>query len=79
MLLVNQNGTQVKFQESLNATKLQSLSNQTEGGIGWLINVFTGGAFSEASIFALGIMPYISASKAPPVNTLINQPIPPSV
>jgi preprotein translocase subunit SecY len=41
---------------------LQSLSNQTEGGIGWLINVFTGGAFSEASIFALGIMPYISAS-----------------
>ena len=27
-----------------------------------LINVFTGGAFSQASVFALGIMPYISAS-----------------
>ena len=38
------------------------LLTKTEGGIGWLINVFTGGAFSEASIFALGIMPYISAS-----------------
>jgi preprotein translocase subunit SecY len=31
-------------------------------GIGALINMFAGGAFSRASIFALGIMPYISAS-----------------
>ena len=31
-------------------------------GIGWLIDIFTGGAFSKASVFALGIMPYISAS-----------------
>lgn len=36
---------------------------QTEGnGILDLINIFAGGAFSRASIFALGIMPYISAS-----------------
>ncbi len=33
-----------------------------QGGILQLINIFAGGAFSRASIFALGIMPYISAS-----------------
>lgn len=40
--------------------------NQTTGpgGILNLINIFAGGAFSRASIFALGIMPYISASIA---------------
>ncbi len=32
------------------------------GGIGGLLNAFTGGAFANASVFALGIMPYISAS-----------------
>jgi len=61
ILLVYRFGSQVTL-PGIDSTKLQSLSNQTEGGIGWLINVFTGGAFSEASIFALGIMPYISAS-----------------
>jgi preprotein translocase subunit SecY len=61
ILLVYRFGSQVTL-PGIDATKLDSLSNQTEGGIGWLINVFTGGAFSEASIFALGIMPYISAS-----------------
>lgn len=40
------------------------LVEQTEGqdGILGLINIFAGGAFNRASIFALGIMPYISAS-----------------
>jgi preprotein translocase subunit SecY len=61
ILLVYRFGSQVTL-PGIDSTKLQSLTNQTEGGIGWLINVFTGGAFSEASIFALGIMPYISAS-----------------
>lgn len=61
ILLVYRFGSQVTL-PGIDSTKLQSLSNQTEGGIGWLLNVFTGGAFSEASIFALGIMPYISAS-----------------
>lgn len=41
---------------------LQGLRNQTEGGIMSLLDMFSGGAFSKASIFALGIMPYISAS-----------------
>jgi preprotein translocase subunit SecY len=41
---------------------LANLQNQTEGGLLGLLNMFSGGAFSNASIFALGIMPYISAS-----------------
>lgn len=61
MLLVYRFGAQVTL-PGIDATKLHALSDQTDQGIGWLINVFTGGAFSQASIFALGIMPYISAS-----------------
>ena len=38
------------------------LHRQTSTGLLALLNMFSGGAFSNASIFALGIMPYISAS-----------------
>ncbi len=38
------------------------LQGQTQSGILGLLDIFSGGAFSNASIFALGIMPYISAS-----------------
>ncbi len=41
---------------------LAGLQDQTSGGLLGLLNMFSGGAFSNASIFALGIMPYISAS-----------------
>ncbi|MCQ2095373.1 MAG: preprotein translocase subunit SecY [Bacteroidaceae bacterium] len=41
---------------------LQGLRTQTEGGLMSLLDMFSGGAFSKASVFALGIMPYISAS-----------------
>ena len=41
---------------------LQRLQSQTSGGLMSLLDMFSGGAFSNASIFALGIMPYISAS-----------------
>ncbi|MDR2775512.1 MAG: preprotein translocase subunit SecY, partial [Tannerella sp.] len=41
---------------------LTGLANQTRGGLMALLDMFSGGAFSNASIFALGIMPYISAS-----------------
>lgn len=41
---------------------LQGLQNQTKEGLMSLLDMFSGGAFSQASIFALGIMPYISAS-----------------
>lgn len=43
-------------------TMLSVLQNQTKSGLLGLLNMFSGGAFSNASIFALGIMPYISAS-----------------
>lgn len=41
---------------------LTALREQTSTGLMSLLNMFSGGAFSNASIFALGIMPYISAS-----------------
>jgi len=46
----------------INPSALQALSAQTSGGLMALLDMFSGGAFSNASIFALGIMPYISAS-----------------
>ena len=42
--------------------QLDKLREQTAGGLMSLLDMFSGGAFSNASIFALGIMPYISAS-----------------
>jgi preprotein translocase subunit SecY len=42
--------------------QLAALQSQTSSGLLGLLSMFTGGAFSNASIFALGIMPYISAS-----------------
>lgn len=41
---------------------IEELASQGEQGLVSLINMFAGGAFSRASVFALGIMPYISAS-----------------
>ena len=41
---------------------LGGLRDQTSSGIMGLLDMFSGGAFSQASVFALGIMPYISAS-----------------
>ena len=41
---------------------LSNLQKQGSSGLMGLLNMFSGGAFSNASIFALGIMPYISAS-----------------
>ena len=46
----------------INPAKLDQLQSQTSGGLMSLLDMFSGGAFSNASIFALGIMPYISAS-----------------
>ena len=40
----------------------QLTSNTSGGGLLGVLNMFTGGAFANASVFALGIMPYISAS-----------------
>ena len=46
----------------INPVMLDKLQQQTSGGLLALLDMFSGGAFSNASIFALGIMPYISAS-----------------
>ncbi len=47
----------------INPVALADLGNQVGGnGLLTLLDIFSGGAFSNASIFALGIMPYISAS-----------------
>jgi preprotein translocase subunit SecY len=46
----------------IDPAQLAALQAQTADGILGLLDMFSGGAFSNASIFALGIMPYISAS-----------------
>ena len=46
----------------IDPTQLTGLANKTNDGLLGLLNAFTGGAFAKASVMALGIMPYISAS-----------------
>ena len=43
-------------------TQLSALQNSSDSGLLGLLNMFSGGAFGNASVFALGIMPYITAS-----------------
>jgi preprotein translocase subunit SecY len=61
LLLVYRFGAHVTL-PGIDATQLNSLAGQTKDGIGSILDMFSGGAFSKASVFALGIMPYISAS-----------------
>ena len=61
LLLIYRFGAQVTL-PGIDATQLANLAGQTKDGIGSILDMFTGGAFSQASVFALGIMPYISAS-----------------
>ncbi|GAA3565504.1 preprotein translocase subunit SecY [Snuella lapsa] len=61
LLLVYRFGAQVVL-PGVDASQLEALGDNTEQGILGLLNAFTGGAFANASVFALGIMPYISAS-----------------
>ena len=61
LLVVYRFGAQVVL-PGIDATKLGQIAENTEQGILGLLNAFTGGAFANASVFALGIMPYISAS-----------------
>jgi len=61
LLLVYRFGAQVVL-PGIDASKLGVLGDNTDSGLLGLLNAFTGGAFANASIFALGIMPYISAS-----------------
>ncbi|MCL4164004.1 UNVERIFIED_CONTAM: hypothetical protein GTU68_029932, partial [Idotea baltica] len=61
LLLVYRFGAQVVL-PGIDAAQLEGLQGNTEEGLLGLLNAFTGGAFANASVFALGIMPYISAS-----------------
>ena len=61
LLLVYRLGCQIVL-PGIDSTELGGLEDGTGEGIFSLLNAFTGGAFANASIFALGIMPYISAS-----------------
>merc|ERR1712093_874756 len=61
LLLVYRFGCQIVL-PGIDSTQLGGLTDGTDQGIFGLLNVFTGGAFANASVFALGIMPYISAS-----------------
>ena len=46
----------------IDASQIANLQSQASEGLLGLLNMFSGGAFGNASIFALGVMPYISAS-----------------
>ena len=55
----------------LDPNALVAMQNAGKSGILGLVNLFAGGAFSRASVFALGIMPYISASIAVQLLTIV--------
>lgn len=62
ILLIYRLGSYVTL-PGIDPTQLQGLSNQTsKNALLGLLDMFSGGAFAHASIFALGVMPYITAS-----------------
>ena len=61
LILVYRLGTEVVL-PGIDPHMLNALKAQTQSGVLGLLDMFSGGAFSNASVFALGIMPYISAS-----------------
>ncbi|WP_340074419.1 preprotein translocase subunit SecY [Leptobacterium sp. I13] len=62
LLLVYRFGAHVVL-PGIDSVQLEELTSRTDGGgLLGILNAFTGGAFANASVFALGIMPYISAS-----------------
>jgi preprotein translocase subunit SecY len=61
LIFIYRVGTHVVL-PGIDPTQLTENMSKSNNGILGLIDTFAGGAFSQASIFALGIMPYISAS-----------------
>jgi preprotein translocase subunit SecY len=61
LLIVYRLGTFIPV-PGIDAAELRELMQQVGQGVGGMLNMFTGGALSRMGIFALGIMPYISAS-----------------
>ncbi len=61
LLIVYRIGTYIPV-PGIDGTELRAFMEEATAGIGGMLNMFTGGAISRMGIFALGIMPYISAS-----------------
>ena len=61
LLIVYRIGTYIPV-PGIDAVALKEFMDEAAAGIGGMLNMFTGGAISRMGIFALGIMPYISAS-----------------
>ncbi|RUS58628.1 preprotein translocase subunit SecY [Pseudorhodobacter sp. E13] len=61
LLIVYRIGTYIPV-PGIDGTALRNFMQDLSSGIGGMLNMFTGGAISRMGIFALGIMPYISAS-----------------
>ncbi|MEY4982921.1 MAG: hypothetical protein RIR62_1187 [Pseudomonadota bacterium] len=61
LLMVYRLGTYIPV-PGIDGTALREFMTQAGQGLGGMLNLFTGGAISRMGIFALGIMPYISAS-----------------
>ncbi|WP_420861395.1 preprotein translocase subunit SecY [Algirhabdus cladophorae] len=61
LLIVYRLGTYIPV-PGIDANQLRAFMDQAQAGLGGVLNMFTGGAISRMGIFALGIMPYISAS-----------------
>ncbi len=70
LILIYRLGTYIAL-PGLDPNGIAEVNKQGGSGILGLVNIFAGGAFSRASIFALGIMPYISASIAIQLLTMV--------
>src|SRR6218665_2442988 len=70
LVLIYRVGTYIAL-PGIDPSGIKDVQAQGSSGILGLVNIFAGGAFSRASIFALGIMPYISASIAIQLLTMI--------
>ncbi len=70
LVLIYRLGTYIAL-PGLDPNGIAEVNKQGGSGILGLVNIFAGGAFSRASIFALGIMPYISASIAIQLLTMV--------
>ena len=61
LLIVYRLGTYIPV-PGIDGAELRAFMEQAATGIGGILSMFTGGALGRMGIFALGIMPYISAS-----------------
>ncbi|MGB3556732.1 MAG: preprotein translocase subunit SecY [Jannaschia sp.] len=61
LLIIYRIGTYIPV-PGIDAERLRDFIDQASAGLGGVLNMFTGGAIGRMGVFALGIMPYISAS-----------------